>query len=222
MDPNNRKLPKSPTSSDAAGVGLPRPSPPPLPPLSPPRKESCDCTQTSPPQPVPDTTPTPRWMKKAPVSGKVRLGEGESEKGGGGEKEGGNKKEGENARREGRPSGVRTGSPGFCSFVNCLAIAALGDQEKQGTAPSRVLCLAAASSTHSPQPLALPPLLPPRRPPAEARALATLRPPVSPPHLRRAGNAWPSGGPPGGGGRAGGGGDPGQLGPGPLNRCRRH
>lgn len=109
MDPNNRKLPKSPTSSDAAGVGLPRPSPPPLLPLSPPRKEPCDCAQSSPPpQPVPDTTLTPWWMKRAPGSGKVRLG-GESEKEGRGTRKREEiKRKGEKTRRGGgRPSGVR-------------------------------------------------------------------------------------------------------------------
>jgi hypothetical protein len=102
VDPNNRKLPKSPTSSDAAGVGLPRPSPPPLLPLSPPRKEPCDCAQSSPPpQPVPDTTLTPWWMKRAPGSGKVRLG-GESEKEGRGTRKREEiKRKGEKTRRGG-------------------------------------------------------------------------------------------------------------------------
>lgn len=155
MDPNNRKLPKSPTSSDAAGVGLPRPSPPPLLPLSPPRKEPCDCAQSSPPpQPVPDTTLTPWWMKRAPGSGKVRLG-GESEKEGRGTRKREEiKRKGEKTRRGWETQRCEAGSPDSAALPNR---ASLDDQKTQGTATkSRVLWLAAASSTHSPQPLALP------------------------------------------------------------------
>lgn len=57
------------------------------------------------------------------------------------------------------------------------AIASLDDQKKQGTAPSRVLCLAGGLFYSLPAASRSPPLLPPSRPPAEARAPATLPPP---------------------------------------------
>ena len=53
-----------------------------------------------------------------------------------------------------------------------------------------------------------PPFSLPAGPPAGARAPAPPPSDCPPPHLPRAGNAWPRGGRPGGGGLAGGGGEP--------------
>lgn len=169
MDPNNRKLPKSPTSSVAAGAGRPRPQPPSAAATVAAKERAllCDRAQTSPPQPAPATALTPwSWKKKPLVPGKVRLGEWE--KGRRGNEKGGGRRTGGGGREEREARAACRGFPRSCSFAkpSSAAAAAWNDRKAQGTAPSPVLCLAAASSTCSPQPLALPTRLPPSRQPA--------------------------------------------------------
>lgn len=162
MDPNNRKLPKSPTSSVAAGAGRPRPQPPSAAATVAAKERAllCDRAQTSPPQPAPATALTPwSWKKKPLVPGKVRLGEWEkgrrgNEKGGGRRTGGGGREEREaRAACRGFPQVLQLREAQQCSSRRLERPESAGDSTEPSPVSGRGLfdlLPAAARSPHSP------------------------------------------------------------------------